>query len=555
MFQGVTALLIRSLREDAIRIRSHLGRIGFMVITSLLLTTTYSALNFRSAVGRDYFISLIVLDIIFLLTVGLGTYSAAIAEEREQATLGLLKLTGVSRLAILLGKSTSWLITTLSFMLLQLPFIALAVTMGGVSFQQVLAAATALGAFAILLCNFALLCSLVCHTTRSAAFCAGFWIGVYFIVPNIAVSILRSLIQLDPAALTARLLNPILILFIGMSDSNILYQLGTIQNSSFADSLISFQVVSNLIAGLLFFGLSWLLFETCTRNLEPPAPRGSVLNLSLGFRRRAKETRISIPVWKRPFLWQQFYFATGGYSRWILRWILPPGFAASIMIMIAVIALMTRAPYNQTGSGLGLTEAITTILMIILWTAICCFSLESLVGSTRIFGEDFRNGTLSSLLILPISSRRIALARVAGEGFALLPYLVWILITFCTLAIFHLPAVRPWQQDRLLTLLGFIYSIVVSYLLTWHVAAWYSVHVKRGAVGYTILTLWIGWIVMLALCGGFYYLTEPLWDSLPIDLRGYLMVGLMGSISLFWIVVFHLLLFRRVRQLAQTSGV
>lgn len=555
MFQGVTALLVRMLREDALRMRSHLARIGYLALTFFALLSTYFSMFTRSAAGMDYLRSLLILNFFFLVTVALGTYSSAIAEEREQGTLGLLKMTGVSRLAILLGKSTSWLLTTLGFMILQLPFIALAVTFGGVTLHQVWAATLALGSFAFLLCNFALLCSIICHTTRSASFVTGFWVGCYLVGPGIAGMILRSLSTADPTGILGRIAGKLSDVTIWIYDTSILKHLWSIMLTGYSANLFSFQFVSNLIGGICCFGLSWLLFEKCTLNLEPPVPRGSLLDISIGFRRRKAVNRISLRVWKRPFEWQQFHFAMGGSSRWILRWLIPPILAVSFLLSVILIEAWVGMPASGGLQSQSLREITTGLFAIVFWSSTIFFSFGSLNGSTRILGEDYREGTLSALLILPLRIRKIILARIRGEGFGLLPYISWMILSGGFLLLLQ-PQFFHINWNFLLEFLTVGYMTVACYLLAWHIAAWYSIHVKRGAIGLTIVTFYIGAMVMALGSTALAYFFEDWWRSLlGLRTREVLAAVLICLIPTAWIFIFHFSFFHRINRLVQNSGV
>ena len=83
--------------------------------------------------------------------------------------LGLLRMTDLNPLSILLGKSTSRLCGALLLLAAQFPFTLLAVTLGGVSARQIVAAYLALGAYTFFLCNLALLASVVARRTGQAA--------------------------------------------------------------------------------------------------------------------------------------------------------------------------------------------------------------------------------------------------------------------------------------------------------------------------------------------------------------------------------------------------
>ena len=82
-----------------------------------------------------------------------GFFATAITEEKEEGTLGLLKMAGISRVSILLGKSTSRLITAILLFLVQLPFTLLAITLGGVTLGQIFAAYWALLAYMLLVAH------------------------------------------------------------------------------------------------------------------------------------------------------------------------------------------------------------------------------------------------------------------------------------------------------------------------------------------------------------------------------------------------------------------
>ena len=81
--------------------------------------------------------------------------------------LGLLRMTDLNSIAILLGKSTSRLVGAFLMLVVQLPFILLAVTLGGVGLIQILAAYSSLLAYLFLVCNLALLCSVAVSQYRN----------------------------------------------------------------------------------------------------------------------------------------------------------------------------------------------------------------------------------------------------------------------------------------------------------------------------------------------------------------------------------------------------
>lgn len=560
MFRGVSALLTRMLREDAIRLRAHMGRMGMLIMTVFLLFKHYMSAYLQAAAGLSFFLSILWFDLIFLLVVSLGVYSSAIAEEREQGTLGLLKLTGVSRLAILWGKSTSWLLITCGFLLLQLPFVSLAVTMGGVSLNQVVAATISIGAFAVLLCNFALLCSLICSTTRGASITTAFWIGTYLFVPRVVAPILGMIISVNPANPITPFLIPVRNLLSWFSETSIISRLQVIQQTGFGGSLISFPVVSNLIGGAFFFGLSWVFFERLTRNLDPVEARPSLLNLRLNFWSKQPKQRPSLHVWANPFLWQEYHFVRGGNIHWYRRWLASPVLIA--LVLVCIYGINWRIAVSGFGTPWfpDRNELIAIITGTIFYSSLFLWVAESLLGSSRLLGDEYREGTLSMLLLLPKSIRRIVGLKILGEGIALIPYLFWMVLSGVAMIYVYAPVLKNFANvfrgwEPLLDFMFGAFSMIAGYVLLYQTILWYSVHVKRGALGLGFVTLYFGSAVIGIGCMIAVFLLDQ-YFGLHLDERT--MTVLMKLITvvflIFFNIVFHVSTFRRVVRVGQTSG-
>ena len=94
-------------------------------------------------------------------------FSSVITEEKEQRTLGLLRLAGFRAIWILVGKSLGQLVSAMLLLALQIPFGILCIALGGVSVSQVMAAFSMLSAYMLFLAGLGLLCSTV--TPRSGA--------------------------------------------------------------------------------------------------------------------------------------------------------------------------------------------------------------------------------------------------------------------------------------------------------------------------------------------------------------------------------------------------
>src|SRR5258707_14551377 len=107
MTSPLLALFIRSLREDSRLKFTYFARAGLVTVILLFLFTTQSSLGWANAPGLRFFETVIVVDLVFVLLAGVSYFSSAISEEKEEMTLGLLRMTNLNPLSILLGKSRS----------------------------------------------------------------------------------------------------------------------------------------------------------------------------------------------------------------------------------------------------------------------------------------------------------------------------------------------------------------------------------------------------------------------------------------------------------------
>src|SRR5258706_7234068 len=151
MNHPVFALFERQLRQDARAIITYGARLALVLVILFSLVSAQATTLVVGAPGLSFFSTVVFINFFFISLAGLGYFSSAITEEKEEGTLGLLRMTGMQPLAILLGKSTARLLGALLFLLAQLPFTLLAVTLGGVSLTQILAAYATLIAYMLLL--------------------------------------------------------------------------------------------------------------------------------------------------------------------------------------------------------------------------------------------------------------------------------------------------------------------------------------------------------------------------------------------------------------------
>src|SRR5258708_7655032 len=168
MFNGIYALLERSLRIDARAWSTHLARLGLVGAIYFSLCFALLTSFMFGAPGLRFFEWIAYLDATFMTLLGIGFFSTLISEEKEEDTLGLMLMAGISPLGILIGKSGGRLWQSLLLIAVQYPFVLLAVTMGGVMNAQVWAMTLALLAYMVFLVGFGLLCSTLARRSQTA---------------------------------------------------------------------------------------------------------------------------------------------------------------------------------------------------------------------------------------------------------------------------------------------------------------------------------------------------------------------------------------------------
>src|SRR3954452_22659336 len=130
---ALLALFARSVRELLRSRLSYLTCGAVIGLIFLLLLGAQAAATATSAPGLKFFHSVSYVVLGFITFAGVSYFATAITEEKEDVTLGLLRMTNLDPLAILLGKSTSRLSAALLMLAATFPFTLLAVTLGGIS--------------------------------------------------------------------------------------------------------------------------------------------------------------------------------------------------------------------------------------------------------------------------------------------------------------------------------------------------------------------------------------------------------------------------------------
>ncbi|MFO1022209.1 MAG: hypothetical protein U0903_16185 [Planctomycetales bacterium] len=415
-FHGSEALLIRGLNEDARSLGMHLVRAVFVGLALFGCLSFFFQQGVFGAPGLAAFRLMIYVDAIGFALIGVSYFSAAIAEEREQGMLGLLKMSGISPLGLLLGKSTLRLLPACMGLILQVPLILLAITLGGVRYEQIAAAVCALLAFLVLLVNLSLFMSVISPTPQIAG--QRTWAALVFmfflpIILGLPASLLPAGVQpWENSGIVADICSGLQSWF---RDRHIATRIRVITDSTFDQSWLSSQVTFDLALGVILFLISWWSFESFTRDRD----------LSIERRPDGKKIRklsrgISLRSWDNAFAWKEFQFSIGGWRA--LRRTLFSSLLVLSLIFCFCYGLLLYGTTSQFGAQITtLSDLIREFGPIPLLGSLLLIGITIVGGFGRSFAADLKEKTFGTLMLTPQTPLRIVSSTVLGRLMPILP--------------------------------------------------------------------------------------------------------------------------------------
>lgn len=463
---GIWALLERSLRIDARQRSHHLFRLFAVLAVYAAVAISESTGRTFGAPGLRYFTQLAYLNIAFIALAGIGYFSSVITEEKEEDTLGLMLMAGISPLGILLGKAGGRLIQAALLLTVQFPFTWLAITLGGVTRNQIVHTYIALLAFLIFLANVALVCSVICRRTRDAAALTFFWLLMYFLLPLAAEGYVRQLLTYSWTFGMGGVRGAWLNFLSGLSQCSVTHELQQILMSGSQPSVFNWQVVSNLLGGLAALGLARLLFSWSARDLSADAtPRGLITFRTSGRGRWLGTSRVR----GNAFAWKDFHFTCGGWTVVIVKIVAHAALFAFIAYQVADFD--RKNYYWRETAGIYFGIGVFLLLLDAAWT----------MG--RVFHEEIKLQTWPTLVMLPRSLPELAYAKCLGVILSLLPVCACLSLVFLTGALdFDEVVLRNLDNTGVWVVYGMAFLAI-------HLTALYSVLVKWGALPLAIATL------------------------------------------------------------------
>lgn len=460
------ALTVRSLRVDFRSIKPYLLRGVLVTILILALWFAQSTPLLLGAPGLKLYNWLVWVNFLLVTVLGVSMFSSVITEEKEERTLGLLQMAGFNALSIMLGKSIGQLLTAALLLGVQLPFALLSVTLGGVSFHQVMAAYTILLAYLLFVYGASLLSSVVCQRNASAARLTGLIVVGLLLLPWIGGGLLGLAYGRNPTGFGAVLAWLLEDLFRLSAFSG----LAMVSRTGFDEPLLGPSVQFNLLLAGGCVLAAWLLFPLCNRQEGSPAPLR-------GFMRRSRRSPRNRPSPNTGALvWKDFHFMAGGRF----------GFWGRIVAYGGLFIFVALSMNIPSSFGTQRLAMFGTSMIPIMTVAVI---LELSLRAGRIFHEEIKWKTLSSLVLLPFPIGRWAYGKVWAHSVIVIPALSYLFLSI--LLAMEGDLVRLGGTGGLM-----VFFLVANAFLFVHMAAYLSLFMRRGAFALTIVAYAVGWMLL-----------------------------------------------------------
>jgi len=479
--QPLFALFVRTLREDMRSKSTYLIRAGLVCVILFFLWSTHMTHQYMGASGRTFFQFVLWIDLVIVSVAGLGLFSSVITEEKEDGTLGLLRMTNLNGLAILLGKSTGKLLTVLLLLIAQIPFALVAVTMGGISTTQIFAGYAYLLAITFLAANFGLLAS-VWFQRGVLATCVAFGaLGLFALGPYFALKAFTWAMTHWPAfdlTVSTDLLNH-------WWTATPSPYLSTVLRTGFRGPIWGEAIAICLGLGTLCFGLAWRLFDASADR-----------TLAMGEGLSTKSSRLNhsrrIPALGLAAVRAREFSAAGGWrSIWIYG-LVSVGLLTAIYLGVGTIPNGPVAPFRLYAG-----------IYILVLSGIAYLEFALSIEAGNIFGAERRQKTLGALCGLPLSVGQLIRAKIVGRLATMWPAAIPLAIGLAMLLWLAGTEYgrRPSNASSFIYGTFFSCTAALTLLELPVLIAWMSLQFRRIPAAGGFALWFIGNIVLSSLCG------------------------------------------------------
>lgn len=465
MSRPIFALFNRSLRLEARQTMPYIARLVLLGVILLELLIFYSASGRRGAPGLEFFTAVFYTNLVFITLAGIGYFATAITEEKEEMTLGLLRMTMLDPISILLGKSTVRLIGAAMLLAAQFPFTLLAITLGGIALNQVVAAYLTLLSWMIFMSSLGLFWSVICNKGGSASGAVMLSIMVFLALPlgSEIIGALEYHGTIRPGGAFAANAKWFFDATLELDP----FKRGTeIMATGFLGPIVDAQFISNVVLGIILYLGAWRLFEIFTREQKDPSPARVLLARNVSGKRR-----IFSPgrPWRDALAWKDFHFMTGGWWAAVITYLVAGGVLGGIYWLTQKYG--GRITFVDYAFGAQ-------------FAAWGLFVLQTLYVAGRVFADERTWQTWPNLVCLPISTGRLARSKMLGSLLSTFP-LASVALALTIIGSFS----REMEWEPII--IPVLFMVVTAWIFVLHLTMIISLYVKRGA---GILTLGICFI-------------------------------------------------------------
>lgn len=500
------AFMTRSIRQDSRTISHHLMRAAVAAFILFLFATMVYSTRLQVGAGGDFAAQVFNCCYWFLTLLGGVHFSVAISEEKEEQTLPLLKMTGASSFAILLGKSLPRLAVTLLFLLCVAPFLMLSVTLGGVLMMGLISSIVSVLCYSLMLSQIGLLASVIASDSRRAfSLMTLFWFATELLW--LWVMLIGELELISKST----------------------YQTWYDQTCSWSliwnlkSTLLAFSATDwwfphmafELVVSLIAFSCSLLLFNRFSEERSSSTgASGWVPNLlSANHTSRA---------WDRALEWKTWHVLTGG-SRWALIRAVVGTVLSFGIVSVVVVLIEGKLEFEAIFVGS-------------FWVAVVIFllSVGRMVG--RVFQTEIQQKTLSTLVMLPNPARQTFLSVLKGLLPGMLASFVPVVIGF--VAMMMVLTQHTNSLNNIFEILGepWAWHVFSWALSTLALATYLSTRVRHGALLIAIGLLWFIGPMFFGIFAGL--VIDPVFGSGSFDFFRYVIpLGLIFVELLFSVVL------------------
>jgi ABC-type transport system involved in cytochrome c biogenesis permease component len=194
-------------------------------------------------------------------------------------------------------------------------------------------------------------------------------------------------------------------------------------------------------------------------------------------------------IGSRTISWKDFTFISGGRFGLLLKFAI----VAFLLALCNVLAL-------ESGNGTVLTKQFEGRVLI--WVSLPATAIFLALDASRLFREEIRDKTLSSLVLLPISLPELAYRKVAGALAGTLPLLAGVV-----LGVLLTPDDLGDLLNELLRepiVFGVFTVAILQFVLFLHLIAFLSLIIKRGALPLAVAIQYLGGSFFMTFLGIFF---------------------------------------------------